>query len=144
MVSLSLRPRVGRRARRLLAAQWQAMLDLHDHAGDDVCRLTTTGRRSGRAHEIEIWFVVWGSRLYVMAGGGHEADWVRNLVADPRVVLRLGDDDVSATGSLVDDPGHEERVRRLMAAKYQGWQPGQPLSAWAQTALVVAVDPQTD
>jgi hypothetical protein len=28
-------------------------------------------------------------------------------------------------------------VRRTMAAKYQGWQAGQPLGEWARTALVV-------
>ena len=31
---------------------------LRQHAADDFCYLTTTGRRTGNPHEIEIWFAV--------------------------------------------------------------------------------------
>jgi hypothetical protein len=31
-------------------------------------------------------------------------------------------------------------ARELLAAKYQGWRAGAPLSGWARTALPVAVD----
>jgi hypothetical protein len=35
----------------------------------------------------------------------------------------------------------EDRLaRELLAAKYQGWEPGKPLSAWARTALPVVID----
>ncbi len=33
---------------------------LSEHADVDGCDVTTTGRRSGRPHEIEIWFGVIG------------------------------------------------------------------------------------
>ncbi len=51
------------------------------------CYLLTAGRRSGRPHEIEIWFVAHGDTVYLLNGGGKrppgESDWVRNLRADP-------------------------------------------------------------
>ena len=51
------------------------------------CYLTTRGRRTGRPHTIEIWFVVIEASAYLMAGGRDRADWVRNLMADPAVSL---------------------------------------------------------
>ena len=47
------------------------------------CYLTTRGRRTGRPHTIEIWFVAVGATAYLMAGGRDRSDWVRNLMADP-------------------------------------------------------------
>lgn len=105
-----------------------------------VCHLTTRGRRTGNPHEIEIWFAVDAGPLYLMAGSGNRADWVRNLRADPRVLVRFGARVWPARARFVVDPAEEAQVRRLLAAKYQGWRDGLPLSRWAQTALPVAVE----
>jgi deazaflavin-dependent oxidoreductase (nitroreductase family) len=108
----------------------------------DFCYLTTRGRKSGRPHTIEIWFAEDAGRLFMMAGGGERADWVRNLMAHPAVGLRVGSYDGPATAAVVADEVDEARARRLVAAKYQGWEPGSELSEWARTALPVVVVPQ--
>ena len=60
---------------------------LAEHAAEvECCYLTTTGRRSGQPHEIEIWFGVIGASLYLISGNGPTAHWYLNLVADPRGV----------------------------------------------------------
>jgi len=41
---------------------------------------------------------------------------------------------------LVSDPMEDSRARRLLATKYQGWREGAPLSEWARTSLVLAVE----
>jgi deazaflavin-dependent oxidoreductase (nitroreductase family) len=104
------------------------------------CYLTTRGRRTGRPHTIEIWFVVVGASAYLMAGGRDRADWVRNLTADPAVTLRVGEDSWPAEGRVVDEgTGEDVRARRLMLAKYST--PGSgDLDSWGRSALVVAVD----
>lgn len=38
-------------------------------AEDDYCYLTTTGRRSGCPHRIEVWYAAEGPTLYLLAGG---------------------------------------------------------------------------
>ncbi len=72
----------------------------------------------------------------MLAGGGWQTDWVRNLVQHPAVTLKLGETIYRATAAVVapDDPA-DALLRQLLAAKYQGWQAGQPLSDWARTAL---------
>ena len=104
------------------------------------CYLTTRGRRTGRPHTIEIWFVAVGSTAYLMAGGRERSDWVRNLMADPAVTLRVGEDSWPAQGRVVDEGTDEDgEARRLMLAKYSTPGTGD-LDSWGRSALVVAID----
>jgi len=119
-----------------------ANASLEELHGESFCYLTTTGRTTGRPHEIEIWFGVRDGRLYLLSGGGDRSDWVRNLRADPRVSVRIGDRAWDARAWVVKDPEEDAAARRLLAAKYQGWREGAPLSRWAGTALPVAIEPE--
>lgn len=111
-----------------------------DVASLDVCYLTTTGRITGRPHRIEIWFVLQGETVYVMAGGRDRSDWVRNLVADPDVELELGARKRATRAHVVPEGSDEDALaRRLMLEKY-GPRSGGDLSSWGRTALVVAID----
>jgi deazaflavin-dependent oxidoreductase (nitroreductase family) len=112
---------------------------LAEHAADSVCYLQTTGRTSGRPRTLEIWFAVDDGRLYLLAGDRHRAHWVRNLIADARVRVRIGGQTLDGTARVVEGEPSEPVARRLLAAKYQGWRDGSPLSAWAAGSLPVEV-----
>ena len=108
---------------------------------DLFCYVTTTGRRTGRPHRIEIWFAPGeASTIYVLSGGGDRADWVRNLMADPKVTVRIRAEEGDATARVIDAASDEDALaRRLLLAKYQ--RPGQDdLVDWARTGLPVAFD----
>ncbi|HVL51224.1 MAG TPA: nitroreductase family deazaflavin-dependent oxidoreductase [Actinomycetota bacterium] len=109
-------------------------------AQEAYCYLTTTGRTSGRPHTIEIWFGASENTLYLLSGGGDRSDWVANLLRTPAVHLRVGSQEWEATARMVTRPEEEARARRLLAAKYQDWREGRPMSDWASTALPIAVD----
>ena len=117
------------------------MVDLAPLADTSFCYVTTTGRRTGNPHEIEIWFG-WseGATIYLMAGGGHRADWVRNLKAHPGTTVRIADQTFTGAARVVTDPTEDALARRLLAGKYQAWREGAEMSDWAQTALPVAID----
>ena len=102
------------------------------------CYLTTTGRVSGRPREIEIWFGLEGRTLYMLSGGGDRSDWVRNLIAQPRVSVRLGDTTLDGTARVVDDPDEDARARRLVHGKYAS--APDDMQRWRDHALPVAVD----
>lgn len=110
------------------------------HGEEQYAYLTTTGRVSGEPREIEIWFATRGDTVYMLAGGGHGAHWVMNLIANPAATIRL--DEVTYAGAArVLEPGEEAlAARHLLASKYEDWTPEKPLSNWARTALPVAVD----
>jgi len=88
--------------------------------------LTTTGRRTGLPREIEIWFTERDGLFYVIAEHRERANWVRNILADSHVHVRLGDRRFAGTARLVDDerePDLARAVKKLSDAKY-GWSDG--------------------
>ncbi len=106
---------------------------------EPYCYLTTTGRVSGSPHEIEIWFGVEGSTLYLLSGGRDRSDWVRNILANPAVSLRIGDTTHEVRARVVEGAEEDALARRLLLEKYQ---PGyaSDLTNWGRTALPVAID----
>jgi deazaflavin-dependent oxidoreductase (nitroreductase family) len=113
---------------------------LLENAGAAVCHLQTIGRTTGKPRTIEIWFATDGERLYLLSGGRERAHWVRNLQRDPRVRVRLAGHTFAAVARVVDDPDRDTLARQLLAKKYQGWQPGAPLSSWASSSLPVEIE----
>lgn len=109
-------------------------------ADEDYCYVTTTGRVSGRPHEIEIWFGIDNAALYLLSGGGENSDWVKNMHKNPLVTVRIGKHTFPGTARFLLDVQEEIRARHILAAKYQGWHEGRPLSTWARTALPVAIE----
>ena len=107
---------------------------------EEYCYLTTTGRVTGKPHEIEIWFVVYDNTLHLLAGGKYESDWVRNLLKNPSVSVRIAKHTLVGTARIVTDETEEMKARTAMAEKYQEWEEGRTLSHWARTALPVAID----
>jgi deazaflavin-dependent oxidoreductase (nitroreductase family) len=84
--------------------------------------LTTTGRRSGRPREAELWFTRRADRYYVIAEDRERAHWIRNLLADPRVTWRVEERTFTGRARVVDGPAGVF-VQALSAAKY-GWGDG--------------------
>lgn len=108
-------------------------------ADEDYCYLTTTGRVTGRPHEIEIWFGARERSIYLLSGS-HSSDWVKNLLKDPTVTVRIAKHVFSGTAHVVIDKEEEMTARYLLAEKYQEWEHGRTLSEWARTALVVGIE----
>ncbi len=114
--------------------------DLSQFEKEEYCYLTTRGRVTGKPHEIEIWFVVHENALYLMSGGMDRSDWVKNLLKEPKVTLRVAGQTFPAVASLLDDKLIEQEVRMKMAIKYNELEE-RGLSKWARTALVVGFKP---
>ncbi len=113
---------------------------MNELAIEEYCYLTTTGRVTGKPHEIEIWFARKGNMLYLLSGGGHKSDWVKNLTKNPNITVRIAERTFNATGRLVQQAEEESSARAMLADKYSERESDGSLSKWARTALVVAVD----
>jgi len=108
-------------------------------AGESYLYLSTTGRVTGRVHEIEIWFALEDGNAYLLSGGGDASDWVRNLRARPACRVRLGGRRFAARARIVEEGTPEDgRARELLYAKYQPGYSGD-LASWRDSALVVAL-----
>ena len=108
-------------------------------AADDYCYLTTTGRVTGRPHEIEIWFGLAGTTLYLLSGGGDRSDWVKNLRSQPACTVRIRDRRYPGHARVLEDGEEDATARRMLVEKYQPRYTGD-LDDWGRRSRVVAVD----
>lgn len=59
---------------------------------NDICLVTTTGRRSGRPHTVPLLYLRDGDRIVVIASWGgrdEHPQWYLNLLADPRASVQV-------------------------------------------------------
>jgi deazaflavin-dependent oxidoreductase (nitroreductase family) len=116
---------------------------LDGHVDDQVCDVTTTGRRTGARHEVEIWFGVLDGAMALICGNGPPTDWYRNMAADPHVQVRLAGEVHGGVARVVTDAGERRRVGDLMGAKYVwGGDPaiGLTYEAWCYEVPAVVID----
>ena len=88
--------------------------------------LTTRGWKTGKPHQIEIWFVELEGRFYLISERGTGAHWVQNLTRNPQVTFLVGGRDYQGTARTVDASEHKDlahRVQDLFRAAYD-WNEG--------------------
>ena len=102
---------------------------------DGFLYLTTTGRKSGEPREIEIWYAELGGRYYLISEQRERAQWVRNLLREPRVDVTVGGRSVRARARVLDEAADAALLREVRADfdRLYEWSDG----------LVVEVAPET-
>ena len=107
-----------------------ALLWLDSLQHEQVLYLTTVGRKSGLPRTVEIWFVVYQHRVYLLAEHGLKAQWVRNIQANPIVSIRLTQHRFRARGRVLHaarDHQEWQAITSLSRKKY-GWGNGLPVA----------------
>ena len=102
---------------------------IQDVAGERLLYLTTIGRRTGLAREIEIWFVVCRERFYLFAETGEAAGSVKNIRHHPEFAVRIAERQIAAAARVLDreiDRTLWDEVAALAERKY-GWGDGLPV-----------------
>jgi deazaflavin-dependent oxidoreductase (nitroreductase family) len=107
----------------------------------DFCYVTTTGRRTGKPHRIEIWFAAApeGDRetIYLLAGGRERSDWVRNLETHPGCTVEINGARYNGNGRMIEGSAEDETARTLVHDKYAT---RDDLEEWRGEALPIAID----
>jgi deazaflavin-dependent oxidoreductase (nitroreductase family) len=103
--------------------------NLRSVADEQVLNLTTIGRTSGLARDIEIWFVVCRERFYLFAETGEAAGWVKNIRRNSKVRVRIGDRQIEGSARVLQRPADHalwDEVAAIANSKY-GWGDGLPV-----------------
>lgn len=108
------------------------------------CYLITTGRVSGKTHEVEMWFAAHPSdalpsTIYCLSGGRDRSDWVLNIRAHPAMRVRINGTTYAAQGEIVEGATEDPRAREALSAKYYNWREGPLPNSWARESLPVAI-----
>jgi deazaflavin-dependent oxidoreductase (nitroreductase family) len=95
---------------------------LRQVAGKQTTRLTHYGRKTGKPHEVTIWFVLDGDRLYIGTANVNR-QWVQNVQKTPQVELSIADANVEGTARFLTDRAEHERAMAAIRRKYWMFRP---------------------
>jgi deazaflavin-dependent oxidoreductase (nitroreductase family) len=85
-------------------------LGLADQLGRSTLLLTTRGRKTGRLRTTALNYVSDGDVICVLSGSGPNSDWLRNLQADPHVVVQVGRRHFTALAETITDSLEHRRL----------------------------------
>jgi deazaflavin-dependent oxidoreductase (nitroreductase family) len=88
--------------------------------------LTTKGRKTARQYIIEIWFIEYNIRYYIISEHKKSSDWVKNIIFDPNVSFNVNNKAYKGYARIVDkskEPRLANAVSDLMFSKYR-WNDG--------------------
>jgi deazaflavin-dependent oxidoreductase (nitroreductase family) len=91
-------------------------------AGKQTTRLTHYGRKTGKPHEVTIWFVLDGDRLYIGTANVNR-QWVQNVQKTPQVKLSIADENVEGIARFLTDRAEHERAMAAIRRKYWMFRP---------------------
>ena len=75
-----------------------------------VLLLTTTGRKSGKPRVTPLQYEEIDGAVYIASARGAKADWYRNIVANPRVSIRLKSRQFMGTAEPITEPGKSDAL----------------------------------
>lgn len=88
--------------------------------------LTTKGRKTTRQHTIEIWFIEYNKRYYILSEHKKDSDWVQNIIVDTNVSFKVNNKTYKGYARVVDKSKEStlaNAVSDLMFKKYE-WNDG--------------------
>jgi deazaflavin-dependent oxidoreductase (nitroreductase family) len=88
--------------------------------------LTTQGWKSGKQHRIEIWFVDYNERYYIISEQFEGAHWVQNIKRNAGVSFSINNNVIRGNARIVDQEKESAltaEVLKLMDRKYK-WNQG--------------------
>jgi deazaflavin-dependent oxidoreductase (nitroreductase family) len=77
--------------------------------------ITVTGRKSGRAITLPVWFVLEGENLYLLPVQGSDTQWYKNVLSKPSIGIHAG----PAKGEFKPVPIAGAKQVSLVAAKFR-------------------------
>jgi deazaflavin-dependent oxidoreductase (nitroreductase family) len=80
--------------------------------------ITVTGRKSGRAISIPVWFVLEGDKLYLLPVQGSNTQWYKNVLKNPSIRIEAGGAKAEVQAVLVKDATQVKSVVEKFRDKY--------------------------
>jgi len=91
-------------------------------ADKQTTRLTHYGRKTGKPHEVTIWFVLDDDKLY-LGSANVNRQLVRNLQKTPKIKLSIGGETFEGKARFLTDRAEHERALAVIRRKYWMFRP---------------------
>jgi deazaflavin-dependent oxidoreductase (nitroreductase family) len=102
--------------------EWTELARLRQVVGKQTTRLTHYGRKTGKPHEVTIWFVLDGDRLYIGTATVNR-EWVQNVQKTPQVKLSIAGENFKGTARFLTDRTEHECAMAAIRRKYWRFRP---------------------
>ena len=99
-----------------------ALTRLKQIAGRQTLTLTHYGRKTGKPHEVTIWFVVEGDKVYLGTANVNR-QWVRNVQKTSQIRLSIGRETFEGTARFLTDRAEHQRAMAAIRRKYWMYRP---------------------
>src|SRR5258706_14080280 len=80
--------------------------------------ITVTGRKSGRAISIPVWFALEDRKLYLLPVSGSDTQWYKNVLKNPTIRIDAGGDNAQLRVVPVNDPKQVSSIVEKVRAKH--------------------------
>ncbi len=95
----------------------------HDSLKDRLSRvreinITVTGRKSGRAISIAVWFVSEGGQLYLLPVQGSDTQWYKNVLKKPSIQIDARGAEAEIKVAPISDAKQVSSVVEKFRGKY--------------------------
>ena len=80
--------------------------------------ITVTGRKSGRAISIPVWFVLDGDKVYLLPVQGSDTQWYKNVLAKPRIGIDARGAEAELQAVAITDAAQVSSVVEKFRDKY--------------------------
>ena len=80
--------------------------------------ISVTGRKSGRAISIPIWFVLEGETLYLLPVQGSDTQWYKNVLQNPSIRIEVRGTEAKLQAVPITDATGVSSVVEKFRAKY--------------------------
>jgi deazaflavin-dependent oxidoreductase (nitroreductase family) len=81
-------------------------------------KITVTGRKSGRAISIPIWFVLENDMLYLLPVQGSDTQWYKNVLKNPLIRIGVRGAEAECQAVPIADPKRVSSVVEKFREKY--------------------------
>ncbi len=91
-------------------------------AGKQTTTLTHYGRKTGKPHEVTIWFVLDCDKLYLGTANVNR-QWVRDVQKTPTIGLSISGEKFAGAARFLTDRAEHERAMAAIRRKYWIFRP---------------------
>jgi len=113
-------------------------MDISRVAGEKYIYLTTTGRKTGKPHTVELWFAIAGEKVYLSHEGAY-TDYMKNIVKDNRVEFKIGKIQFKGKARIAKDGEAFDLGKHALYLKYYGKADEDTINDWFSESTIIEI-----
>jgi deazaflavin-dependent oxidoreductase (nitroreductase family) len=117
--------------------------DLEKVKGEQFIYLTTTGRKTGKPHTVELWFAIANNSVF-LSHEGAMTDWMKNIKRKDDVNIKIGNVKLAGKASITpDNSASREAGKKALYEKYYSPASKEVLDDWFELSKVIEIVPSS-